>query len=326
MFLPPHYPTRFLTANQDANDPDSPDTQTTDLPDSATHPVVPDNDGHASGNNAPLRVLKKRPSFSHVLGRVRSISGSSTSSNGQKSSAINRPAKSVQLASSLPANSWIADPQSTDARHRRDPAPWDRTVDFVYHKYPNGTTGPDKSLDFERSVNLFLAEHGRQRTPALRGYTTLPAVVRFKIWEYIFNTDTDDKPVALTMAYWNKDAWREDEFASLCEAMKTTRPYLEISFELRADALVAFLMTRRFHVTFSPCIRPLLNPLATQWLEKYGPYMQDIALEVVLTEFRFGMSPSAQILSPATSYLEKLICDFVQVLRSKATEVSFSKC
>lgn len=298
--------------------PDSPtNTQVAELRES-----VPSRDSESSNsssesskNHALSGVLKRKPSISQILTRVRSTSGSSI--NSHRSSETVRPTESIELPEKSPSNFPSPESPSTKSQHLSGLALWDRTVDVVYHQYPRGASRPNRSLNFDRSLGLFMGEHGRKQVCAARGYFALPSALRFRIWQYVMEADPDDRPVALTIARWNRDAWRQGEFLNLRQAMKGLQSSFEVSFQFRADALVSFLMTKRFHITYSPCIRPLLNPIATKWADKYSPYMQDIAPEVVLTEYRFGMNPSAHLLAPATTKLEDLIGRFVQAQLKK---------
>lgn len=312
MSMLPHFPIIPASrASQDAPQHTPTDTLTSETSDITTHPRGSEN-RRSPKEIAPARVLRRRPSLSQAIDRVRSASGSSTALDGLKSAKTVRKVKSLKSLTNRPSSFPGSDSTSVTGQYRRDLASWDRTVDVVYHQYARGDSRPDKSLDFERSVNLFLEEHGRQQNPA-KGYFELPAEVRLRIWEHVIGADPNDKPVALTMARWNKEVWRQDEFATLGEVMEDLRIYFEVSFEFRIDVLVYFLMSRRFHITYSLCVGPRLNPLATKWVEKYSPFMQDIALEIVLTEYRFGLNPHAHLLVPATTKLEKLIQDFVRV-------------
>ncbi|ODA79543.1 hypothetical protein RJ55_05137 [Drechmeria coniospora] len=96
-------------------------------------------------------------------------------------------------------------------------------------------------------------------------------------------------------------------------------PFLGISKAFSADILVTLLTTRTFHVTLSPFVGPRLSPLATSWLNKYGPYMQSLILEVDLT--RLGLGPlHSERLRPGLRNLETLLHDFSmsQLRRDKA--------
>lgn len=258
-------------------------------------------------------TIRKKPSLAQILTRVRPISGASTVSDDSVKTAKPAPNDSPKLSGNSISSILTSDSNSTKSRRGRELAPWDRTVDVVYHEYRKGAVRPDNSLVFQSSVNLFLREHGRQRRPVRKGYFALPAALRFRIWEYVIEVNSTDKPIALTLAHWNKDAWRQGEFTNLRHATRHLQSYFKVSFEFRTDALVYFLMTRRFHITYSPCILPRLNPIATMWVEKYGHYLQEIALEIVLTEYRFGINPLAHLLAPATTNLTNLIESFVCV-------------
>jgi hypothetical protein len=189
---------------------------------------------------------------------------------------------------------------------------WDRTVDIVFHQYSRQQATPDKILDFARSIDMFLGEHGRLPRKKPEGFFALPPSVRSKIWGYVIEDDPSDKPVNLTTFECSKQVWRHGEFTTLRQSLKPLGPCLAVSFDFRADALVSFLMTRRFHVTYSAFVAPGLNPLATIWLDKYAPYIQDMALEVDMTQFGFGDSLDAQLLRPATTSIAKNVESFVR--------------
>lgn len=52
-------------------------------------------------------------------------------------------------------------------------APWDRTVDIVYHKYKRGESKPDRDIALKASIDNFFSLHKRQR-PSQTSNDTVP--------------------------------------------------------------------------------------------------------------------------------------------------------
>ncbi|CAI4219312.1 unnamed protein product [Parascedosporium putredinis] len=264
--------------------------------------------------------LRNRPSLSQLVDRVRSSSSSSITPVGYQVQStiltIGKPHRS-NLSKEVSEEDLLISPtsvlslssssQSSESEQSPSNPAWDRTLDVVYHQYPRGTYDPDTSMRYRRSVTLFRREHNRPRKRSLRGYLTLPHEVRLLIWQHVLadinSSSTQPEPSSLTS-------------------------YLEASFDVRADAMVCFLMTRRFHVIHNPYVGPALNPLATKWLDKYGPYMQHLTFELDLTRNGFSSTPNAQLLRPGTSNLEDRIRRFVssQKKRSSASTMSIEYC
>jgi hypothetical protein len=128
---------------------------------------------------------------------------------------------------------------------------------------------------------------------------------------------TTKKRIRLTGRPWLKDAWRPNEFATLDEVLQPLKPYLEASFELRAEVTVALLMTRQFHVTYSPFVGEVLNPLAFQWLRKYAPYIQNLAVELDMTRLGFSNVENADLLPPGVLHMKKLIKGLAVALKRR---------
>ncbi|KAJ0329793.1 hypothetical protein COL5a_003618 [Colletotrichum fioriniae] len=118
-------------------------------------------------------------------------------------------------------------------------------------------------------------------------------------------------PISLNDGRFVREVWTDDEYTSLAAAMGPLQPYLDVSFALRADMLVTFLMGERFHITLSPFVGPYLNPLATLWCDKYGHFMQQAIVELDLTRLGFGPGKEACKLRAGTVNMDNLIGAFV---------------
>ncbi|KAL2881212.1 hypothetical protein SGCOL_003503 [Colletotrichum sp. CLE4] len=196
---------------------------------------------------------------------------------------------------------------------RQNLPPWDRSIDIVYHQYRRGQALPDKAIDFENSVTIFFADHKReQQQEPISPYLRLPAVARFKICQCLIADYNPDRPICLNDGRFMREVWSDDEYTSLAAAMGPLQPYLNVSFALRADMMVAFLMEERFHITLSPFVGPYLNPLATLWCDKYGHFMQQVIVELDLTRLGFGPGKEACKLRAGTVNMDDLIGAFVK--------------
>ncbi|KAM0478133.1 hypothetical protein ACHAPX_005321 [Trichoderma viride] len=118
------------------------------------------------------------------------------------------------------------------------------------------------------------------------------------------------KPISLNRFCWNQDCWEPSDFTPLHDVLATFHPYLAVSFDFYAELFAVILSEYTFHVTFSPFIAPKLNPLATAWLNKYGPFMRSLVIEIDLSRLGLGPSPSAITLLPGLSRIQDLILNF----------------
>ncbi|WYZ43792.1 hypothetical protein EsH8_VII_000228 [Colletotrichum jinshuiense] len=166
---------------------------------------------------------------------------------------------------------------------------------------------------------MFFADCGRTQEPHPSSpYLRLPAATRFKICQALIADHHTDMPIALTGCQHTREVWRCEEFTLLASALEPLQSYLYTSFALRADVMVTFLMTERFHVTFSPFVGSSLDPLATRWYNRYGHFMQGIVVELDMTRFGFGPGKQAYKLRAGTVNLDRLISMFVETqLRRK---------
>lgn len=199
-----------------------------------------------------------------------------------------------------------------DAPRKKLP-PWDRVTDVVYHKYRRDQERTDPCHSFDDSVALFFADCGRVRerhSPS--PYFELPANIRFKICQNVVMDHSSELPVSLDHKRSMKEVWKSDEFTSLSKALEPLSSYMAVSFGFRADIMVAFLMTERFHVTYSPFVNTYFDPLATLWCNRYGHFMQDVVLELDMTRLGFGPGKSAHKLRGGTIKVDKLVKTFVE--------------
>lgn len=179
--------------------------------------------------------------------------------------------------------------------HRPLLAPWDRIVDVICHRLPHGdprrASGPE--TDFARLRARFLSDHGRdtdghggcdRQLRQSASFTSLPPAIRFHICRHIVRDGAhdDSRPVSLNRPAFDKDCWDASDFVALGDLLVPLQPYLGVAFSLYADMMIVFHSEHVFHVTLSPFVGPRLSPLATTWLNRYGPYMRRL-VEVDLT-------------------------------------------
>ncbi|UKZ90384.1 uncharacterized protein TrAFT101_005407 [Trichoderma asperellum] len=171
--------------------------------------------------------------------------------------------------------------------------PWDRTVDIIYHKYKRGEAKPD-------------------RNAALKASQKFPDNVRLLILRNLVasHEPLGSKPISLNRFCWDQDCWELSDFTPLHDVLAAFYPCFAVSFDFYASLFAIILSEYTFHVTFSPFIAPRLNPLATTWLNKYGPFVQSLVIEIDLSRLGLGPSPSATALLPGIGRVQDLIFDF----------------
>lgn len=184
--------------------------------------------------------------------------------------------------------------------HRQGLPAWDRTFDAVYHSVV-------KKTSFEQVLGSFLEDHARKKSRS--GYFRLPDSVRFKICQYLL--PDIEKPIRLNKHSFNRDVWRKQDFETPNSTLYELSCYFQVSFAFRADVLVTFLSRTRLHAVLSPFTGPKISPLATTWLNRYGMYASNIAIELDLTHLGCGSDPVAIDLSPSLEHVENLLQDFV---------------
>ncbi|KAH7240632.1 hypothetical protein B0J15DRAFT_568765 [Fusarium solani] len=206
------------------------------------------------------------------------------------------------------SNPQVASPPTTPRfivqeppSHRRGLPAWDRAFDAVYHSSSSHTPS------FSDTLTSFFEDHGRSRPDS--GYFRLPDDIRLRICNLIL--PVVDRPVRLNRLFFTRDVWREGDLAAPTDALLPLAPYLQVSFVFRADFLVAFLQSVTLHAVFSPFVGCRVNPLATTWLNRYGPYAKSIAVEVDMSRLGCGPADSATCLLPDVEHVEDLVCEFV---------------
>ncbi|CAK7212239.1 hypothetical protein SCUCBS95973_001396 [Sporothrix curviconia] len=118
---------------------------------------------------------------------------------------------------------------------------------------------------------------------------------------------------------FTRAVWGPDAFSSLAEDLGPLQGALSASFALRAEVLAALFGTRRFHVVFSPYVRPAVCPLATLYLPRYGHLIRNMTLELDCTRLGYGMHPAAAGLQPGLLSMGALVAAFVESVVSAAS-------
>ncbi|KAI8714139.1 hypothetical protein NCS52_01133300 [Fusarium sp. LHS14.1] len=215
------------------------------------------------------------------------------------SSSARKRSKSNPQVASLPATPRFIVQEPPP--HRKGLPAWDRAFDAVYHSSSSHTPS------FSDTLTSFFEDHGRSRPDS--GYFRLPDDIRRRICNFIL--PVVDRPVRLNRFFFTRDVWREGDLASPTDALLPLTPYLQVSFAFRADFFVAFLQSVTLHAVFSPFVGCRVNPLATTWLNRYGPYARSIAIEIDMSRLGCGPSDSATCLLPDVEHVEDLVCEFV---------------
>lgn len=192
---------------------------------------------------------------------------------------------------------------TTDGPQDIDPSPaFDRTVDLTWYRTAREEgraiicSIPRPSSRFEHALTLFVAQYakgrsfskydGKKRFP----YFDLPNTVRFEIMRHVIADTHNGKPILLNSKRQASPAWPDDAFSSLGSVLKPLQAIMWACPRLRADAMVVLLLTRKFHVIFSPFVKECSQPLPTTWLFRYLHLMQDVRLELDMTRLGFGYS------------------------------------
>ncbi|KAL1858784.1 hypothetical protein Daus18300_009918 [Diaporthe australafricana] len=190
---------------------------------------------------------------------------------------------------------------TTDRPPDIDPSPaLDRTVDLTWYRTAREEgrsiicSIPRPSGRFEHALTLFVAQYakgrsfnkydGKKRFP----YFDLPDKIRFEIMRHVIADTHNGKPILLNSKRQAFPAWPDDAFVSLGSVLKPLQAIMWACPRLRADAMVVLLLTRKFHVIFSPFVKERSQPLPTTWLFRYLHLMQDVRLELDMTRLGFG--------------------------------------
>ncbi|POS69360.1 hypothetical protein DHEL01_v212246 [Diaporthe helianthi] len=216
-----------------------------------------------------------------------------------------------------------------------DPLPaFDRTVDLTWYRTAREQRGtiicsiPRPSSRFEPTLALFVAQFtkgrpfrkhdGTKRFP----YFNLPSNVRFEIVRYLL-ADTDPaRPILLNSQRQARPAWPADAFVSLKSVLEPLWTTMWACPRLRAEVMVVLLLTRKFHVIFSPCVRECTQPLPTTWLFRYLRLMQDVSLEIDMTKLGFGYSWDSAYMEPSITNIRGLIRKFTAEMLSRSPDNS----
>ncbi|KAK3313161.1 hypothetical protein B0H66DRAFT_632262 [Apodospora peruviana] len=163
-------------------------------------------------------------------------------------------------------------------------------------------------------------ENARTRTKIQRGdvagkdngpyFSRLPDRVRFMITRHVVRSHDSGKVIRLNSTSCFDPIWlmkrkgtttkgkdrfwsNEDYFDSLKTVLAELYRYTSVCFGMRVDILATLLLTRQFHVVYSPFVTEQLQPAATLYLSKYGPLMKWVTIEVDMSKLGGHWHPSA---------------------------------
>ena len=241
---------------------------------------------------------------------------------------------------SIPASASVSsDDDNDDGTVSDRPPPWDRTVDVVWHqraKTPDrmerddeftfqenfdrlagqsAAPPPPESPVFGLSPPGWCHKHREQRHDVSRKdnsrYFALPDRVRFKVAKYVLASHNSGKPIRLNNPVYLDPIWpigRDSArrcFDSLEEVLGSLHKYMVVCFAMRIDVLTTLFLTRRFYVIYSPFVTATTQPAAVLYMNRFGPLMKYISLEVDLSRLAGHWHPAAQWLDISKS-LERI--------------------
>ncbi|KAK3385404.1 hypothetical protein B0H63DRAFT_182422 [Podospora didyma] len=226
-----------------------------------------------------------------------------------------------------------------------DLPPWDRTVDVFWNR--RDFTLDNKEWDDELAFQENSARLADQSSipkcgsaapadaPGQRGnisrkdngpYFRLPDRVRFMIAKYVVESHDNGKAVRMNTPrmfdpIWPVNNlppgdryWSTDYFDSLKKALVLLRGYTSVCFAMRIDMLTTLFLTRRFHVIYSPLVTETTQPAAVLYMDRFGPYMKWITLEIDLSKFGGHWHPFAAQMDMSKSLVRvyKLVESFAE--------------
>lgn len=256
------------------------------------------------------------------------------------SSCSSRPAFSVTGTASE-ARLVKEESQATitaDTHQDIDPSiAFDRTVDLTWYRTARKERGtiicsvPRPSGRFEHVLTLFVAQYakgrpfkkynGKKRFP----YFDLPNKVRFEVMRHLVADTNTGKPILLNSQRQAYPAWPADTFVSLGSVLKPLQSTMWACPRLRAEVMVVLLLTREFHVIFSPWVKECTQPLPTTWLFRYLHLMQDVSLEIDMTKLGFGHSWESTAMDASLENISGLICKFTAEMLTRNSANSMGR-
>ncbi|KAK3346605.1 hypothetical protein B0T25DRAFT_282026 [Lasiosphaeria hispida] len=137
-------------------------------------------------------------------------------------------------------------------------------------------------------------------------YFKLPDRVRFMIAKHIVGSHDSGKAIRMNSPsflepIWpvnhagaeSERMWSTEYFDSLRKVLALLRGYTAVCFAMRIDILTTLFLTRRFHVAYSPFVTMATQPAAVLFMDRFGPLMKWITLEVDLSRLGGHWHPSA---------------------------------
>lgn len=293
-----------------------------------TRSVSPPGSGlQTPSQHTDLNVTRQRPATSSTMdtgARKSSRSVSSILEATAKPRSLKEESKTTVVTQCSDAEAQGIDTEDVD------PLPaFDRTVDLTLHRKSRKVgdcviaSVPRPSDKFTHVWRLFTDEYvnGRPFTRYNRKkrfrYFDLPDKVRFRIVQHIIADSHAEEPILLNGKRQAHPAWPDDAFVTLWSVLGPLQAYLRASPDMRADIMVTLLLTRSFHVIYSPFVKEKSSPLATQWLLRYLHMMQDVRLELDMTKLGFGHSWESTMLSNQLTAIGDLVWKFTDKMLTR---------
>ncbi|KAK3305649.1 uncharacterized protein B0T15DRAFT_378652, partial [Chaetomium strumarium] len=153
-------------------------------------------------------------------------------------------------------------------------------------------------------------------------YFQLPDAIRLRITKHLVQShNPHNKPIRMNNPYFLHSVWpvnrpankprpkpakKEKEkvqtqwpteeyesFDSLESVLSSLQPYTAVCAALRADVLATLFLARRFHVVYALGVTRALQPAATEYMDRYGPLMASVTLELDFTKLGGSWKPEA---------------------------------
>ncbi|KAL1847268.1 hypothetical protein VTK73DRAFT_10382 [Phialemonium thermophilum] len=285
----------------------------------------------------PVRTSSKNTVRSVASAHFRAVSEERErpSSDSSKGSGPSRPSRLRRITSSIgsaarsrplpaptPRPSLDAPPRIPE-RRRSGVAqpPWERSVDVLWEREPGVAWSDARQIDaFEHAVPKLLSRSSSKHTNNAANepspYFRLPDGIRFRICRHLIGDVS--RAIRLNSEGFYRPVWPPAYFESLASALQSLEPYTSTCARLHADVLATLLVTRHFHVVWSPYVRPRTSPAAVHYVRAYAALMQHVTVELDLTKLGFAAETEVSRLGPGTHNLQPLVEGFVAAQKDRA--------
>lgn len=106
--------------------------------------------------------------------------------------------------------------------------------------------------------------------------------------------------------------------------MSSLARYTSVCFAMRADVLAMLFITRRFHVVYSPFVTNRAQPVAISFMDRFGPHMVSITIELDFTKLGGNCCQGTEKLNPVPGLqrVAELVDGFAGRQQTRSREAS----